>query len=250
MIVPTAVDASGGSFSAAKGATLGAFAYYFLCDGQKSADVLGYSPLPINLVKAGLDVVKKIPGVVAQSINLSSCRNPTFSSNGTNTLAVTAPQPAACDKQGATQCGTAAAGGAGGTAGGGTAGGTGGTTGGGVTAGGTGGTTANGGLGAGSTTGGGVAGGATAGAGQQGGALGGTGNVAGAGTGADGDTGAVLAAGGGTTNAIGQQVLLAADYADSGLRSVLMVMSVLALLGAAFGPPLISRKIAEAERDA
>ena len=248
MIVPTAVDTSGGSFSAAKGATLGAFAYYFLCDGQKSADVLGYSPLPINLVKAGLDVVKRIPGVVAQNINLSSCRNPTFSSNGTNTLAVTAPQPAACDKQGPAQCGTAAAGGTGGTTGGGTtAGGTGGTNGGGTTGGGT---TTNGGVGGGGTTGGTTGGGTAVGGGQQGGLGGtGTGTVTGTGTAADGDTGTVLAAGAGTTNAVGQQVLLAADYADSGLRSVLMVMSVLALLGAAFGPPLISRRIAEAERE-
>ncbi len=248
MIVPTAVDTSGGSFSAAKGATLGAFAYYFLCDGQKSADVLGYSPLPVNLVKAGLEVVRKIPGVVAQNINISSCRNPTFSSNGTNTLAVTAPQPPACDKQGATQCGTAAAGTTGGTTGGTTTGGTaGGTTTGGTTTGGAagGGTAANGAAG---TGGGAAAGGAGGGAvGQQGAGLGGAGAVGG-GTAADGDTGAVLASGGGTTNAIGQQVLLAADYTDSGLRSVLMVMSVLALLGAAFGPPLISRKIAEAER--
>jgi hypothetical protein len=35
---------------------------------------------------------------------LASCDNPTFSPDGTNTLANDAPMPAACDQQGATQC--------------------------------------------------------------------------------------------------------------------------------------------------
>jgi phosphate ABC transporter phosphate-binding protein len=103
MIVPTEVA---GNFSLDKGRTLGKFAYYFLCEGQRQADSLGYSPLPINLVQAGLDQVRKIPGVDVQSINIKTCDNPTFSANGTNTLATTAPQPPACDKQGAYQCAT------------------------------------------------------------------------------------------------------------------------------------------------
>ena len=108
MIVPT--DARGGPSTRTRATTLGDFAYYFLCEGQQQAPVLGYSPLPINLVKAGLDQVKQIPGVDVQSIDIKKCNNPTFSSDGTNTLAKNAPQPPACDKQGPTQCddGTAA----------------------------------------------------------------------------------------------------------------------------------------------
>ena len=101
IIVPT--DAQG-SFTEDKGTTLAAFANYFLCEGQQQAEVLGYSPLPINLVKAGLDQVKKIPGAVTKSVDIKKCNNPTFSKDGTNTLAKKAPQPDACDKKGATQC--------------------------------------------------------------------------------------------------------------------------------------------------
>jgi phosphate ABC transporter phosphate-binding protein len=101
MIVPTKTQ---NNFTTDKGKTLGAFAYYFLCEGQQQADVLGYSPLPINLVKAGLAQVSKIPGVDTKSVNIAKCNNPTFSKDGTNTLAKNAKQPAACDKKGATQC--------------------------------------------------------------------------------------------------------------------------------------------------
>lgn len=101
MVVPTEVA---GSFSTAKGKTLGAFAYYFLCEGQQQAKVLGYSPLPINLVTAGLSQVKKIPGVDVKSVDIAACKNPTFSSTGKNLLAEQAPFPPDCDKQGATQC--------------------------------------------------------------------------------------------------------------------------------------------------
>jgi phosphate ABC transporter phosphate-binding protein len=128
MILPTTVD---GTFTTAKGKTLGDFAYYFLCAGQQQADVLGYSPLPINLVKAGLQQVKRIPGVAVQNINVAGCHNPTFSTSGVNTLAKNAPQPPLCDKKSKYQCGTAAlpprAGGNSG-GGGGTSGTTGGTT--------------------------------------------------------------------------------------------------------------------------
>ena len=101
MVIPTAAE---GSFSTDKGNSLGSFAQYFLCEGQQQAPVLGYSPLPINLVKAGLDQVKKIPGVTVENIDISKCNNPTFSASGENTLAKTAPQPADCDKQGPSQC--------------------------------------------------------------------------------------------------------------------------------------------------
>jgi phosphate ABC transporter phosphate-binding protein len=101
MVIPTA---EGGTFKADKGRALGDFLYYSVCEGQQAAGVLGYSPLPQNLVKAGLEQIRLIPGVDAQKIDLAKCNNPTFSSDGTNTLAKTAPQPPACDGQGADQC--------------------------------------------------------------------------------------------------------------------------------------------------
>jgi len=101
IIVPTQAQ---GSFTNDKGKTLAAFANYFLCEGQQQAEVLGYSPLPINLVQAGLDQVKKIPGAVTKSVDIKACNNPTFSKNGENTLAKNAPQPDACDKKGVSQC--------------------------------------------------------------------------------------------------------------------------------------------------
>ncbi len=246
MIVPTAIDASGGSFSAAKGATLGAFAYYFLCEGQKFAGTLGYSPLPINLVQAGLDQVKRIPGVVAENIVIKTCNNPTFSSDGTNTLAKTAAQPAACDKSGPSQCGTALE-----KAGAGTTK----TTNSNPTA----------------KAGGPVSTAPGTNPSQPGAApslgsplqspgvapLGSVGSPApGAPAASDGaappgsidpDTGQqVGAAAAAGANVPGTTVTLAADYADSGVRSVLMVVSVFALLGAAVGPPAFARRMATA----
>jgi ABC-type phosphate transport system substrate-binding protein len=66
IVVPTKLE---GTFSLNKGRTLGAFAYYFLCEGQRQAPALGYSPLPKNLVEAGLTQVKRIPGVELQKVD-------------------------------------------------------------------------------------------------------------------------------------------------------------------------------------
>lgn len=110
MIVPTAVA---GIFTSAKGATLGAFASYMLCEGQQQAAALGYSPLPMNLVLAGFDQLKRIPGAGSANVDVNACNNPTFKkgdSPANNQLALTAAQPAACDKQGANQCTTGTAG--------------------------------------------------------------------------------------------------------------------------------------------
>ncbi|GLW93900.1 phosphate ABC transporter substrate-binding protein PstS [Actinokineospora globicatena] len=102
MILPTAVK---GNFNELKGKTLSDFAYYFLCEGQQQAERLGFSPLPINLVTAGLKQVERIPGSTKKPTDISKCNNPTFSTNGSNTLAETAPRPPDCDKLGATvQC--------------------------------------------------------------------------------------------------------------------------------------------------
>ena len=103
MIIPTKLE---NGFSEDKGYTLGKFAYYFLCEGQQQAPDLGYSPLPINLVKAGLEQVAKIPGVDPQGIDIAKCNNPTFSPDGTNKLAAIAPQPPTCDAKGPEQCTT------------------------------------------------------------------------------------------------------------------------------------------------
>jgi len=96
------------NFSDAKGRTLSEFAYYFLCEGQRQADPLGYSPLPQNLVRAGVRQVARVPGTTNKlsENDLAKCNNPTFSADGRNTLALNAPQPPACDKAGATQCTT------------------------------------------------------------------------------------------------------------------------------------------------
>lgn len=140
-ILPTRTT---GQFNEAKGRTLGAFTYYAMCQAQQQSASLGYSPMPINLVEASFEQIRKIPGVEVQQIDLGACRNPTFSPDGTNVLAQNAPQPQECDKQGANQCpdGTggdrtptavksSAGGGQGGTAAGGGAAGGGGASGGG-----------------------------------------------------------------------------------------------------------------------
>lgn len=101
MIIPTAVE---GQFTARKGLTLANFTSYFLCEGQQVAEVLGYSPLPVNLASAGLEQIQKIPGGDPQNKTIASCNNPTFSSDGSNKLAASAPQPQECDKRGADQC--------------------------------------------------------------------------------------------------------------------------------------------------
>ncbi|MBN9153303.1 MAG: phosphate ABC transporter substrate-binding protein PstS [Microbacterium sp.] len=109
MIVPTKAE---GIFTEKKGQTLGAFAQYVLCQGQQRAAELGYSPLPMNLVLAGSDQLKRIPGW-GKGIDTSNCDNPTFKpgdSPSNNQVALKAPQPQACDKQGPTQCATGTAG--------------------------------------------------------------------------------------------------------------------------------------------
>ena len=104
MILPTTVVTG---FNTQKGFTLGAFGQYLLCQGQTQVDGLGYSALPINLVEAGYAQLQKIPGAqIPASVDaqIQGCHNPTFSTNGTNTLADTDPNPPACDKVGPTQC--------------------------------------------------------------------------------------------------------------------------------------------------
>jgi ABC-type phosphate transport system substrate-binding protein len=106
LILPT--DTSNG-FTTAKGYTLGAFGSYLLCQGQQAVDALGYAALPINLVEAGFAQLQTVPGnqvPTTTAAQLESCHNPTFATDGTDTLANTAPMPLACDQQGTSQCTT------------------------------------------------------------------------------------------------------------------------------------------------
>ncbi len=106
LIVRTGVQ---GSFSIEKGRTLAAFAAYSLCQGQQQSMSLGHAPLPINLVTAGVEQIRTIPGAEVQNIDISQCANPTFSPDGRNLLTDSAPFPASCDRQGPAQCGTSTA---------------------------------------------------------------------------------------------------------------------------------------------
>jgi phosphate ABC transporter phosphate-binding protein len=224
MVLPTAIE---GTLTAKKGNTLGEFAYYFLCEGQQQAPRLGYSPLPINLVEAGLEQVRRIPGVTAQKIDIKKCNNPTFSASGENTLAKNAPQPQACDKKGPTQCAT----GTGGAAKTSTP------------------VKSDGGRGGGSDGGTGTGPGGTAAPGTAGadGAAGGT-TVDGAvpeGAVIDPDTGEVITAAGagGAVGVDAVAVSLAAD-AGGGVQRAAMVVAALMVLALMFAPPLVARGLA------
>lgn len=108
IILPTQIESN---FTEEKGRTLADFGAYFLCEGQQSADILGYSPLPINLVQAGQEQIQKIPGGDPVIKGVQDCNNPTFTADGSNRLANEAPYPADCDRRGPSQC-TAGTGGA------------------------------------------------------------------------------------------------------------------------------------------
>lgn len=112
LILPTQLPTAGSpsKFTADKGKTLAAFSYYAMCQAQQQSAALGYSPMPVNLVQASFDQIRKIPGAVVQNINISTCHNPTFSPDGTNLLAKTAPFPPTCDSSKTTQCSTGTAG--------------------------------------------------------------------------------------------------------------------------------------------
>lgn len=71
MITPTT------GIDRAKGEVLGKFINYFACEGQQKAEVLGYSPLPKNLVQVVFEAVRQIPGAPAPPA-MSACKNPTI----------------------------------------------------------------------------------------------------------------------------------------------------------------------------
>jgi ABC-type phosphate transport system substrate-binding protein len=94
----------------AKRQTIADFLYYSICQGQKEIGPIGYSPLPVNLVKAGFGQLNKLkaadPGVDLTDRNVQTCDNPTFIKGhpNSNHLAQIAPMPPACDKIGAGPC--------------------------------------------------------------------------------------------------------------------------------------------------
>ncbi|MET8095016.1 substrate-binding domain-containing protein [Streptomyces sp. NPDC005236] len=243
MILPLKVQ---GTFTKAKGKTLGAFSYYFMCQGQQQAPSLGYSPLPINLVKAGFDQIRRIPGVQAQSVNIKGCNNPTFSSDGHNKLADTAPYPAACDKKGAPAC-TTGSGGAKAGGGSGGSGSTGGTSGGSGSGGSTGGSSGGG------TTGGSSGGGGTA-SGSTGGGSGpvvdpDTGQTLSPGSGGGSGSGASGGSGGsGGNGSVNDTIALAQPVSVSGTQGwtttqTLMLIAAFLVLGLVLLPSVVSRAI-------
>jgi ABC-type phosphate transport system substrate-binding protein len=231
MIVPTKIE---GTFSAAKGKALGAFAYYFLCEGQNVAPQLGFSPLPINLVQAGLAQIRKIPGVTVENIDIKKCNNPTFSADGSNTLAKTAPLPAPCDAAGPYQCGTTKLPPGSQAAGGNPNGGTGGTGGG------------SPGTGTGQGTGQGTGAVAGTGATGQGGATGTGGSITDPNAlDANGDpigTGTTSDGAGAGTDVAAVPVVTSASV-GVGSTNVLIVLAALILLGSVLIPPLVSRSL-------
>jgi phosphate transport system substrate-binding protein len=99
-----------GSQFPAKWQTLADFLYYSICQGQEYIGPIGYSALPLNLVKAGFAQIGKIkkaaPKISTKSLDIASCHNPTFdrANPSFNLLAKKAPQPPSCDKQGQGPC--------------------------------------------------------------------------------------------------------------------------------------------------
>lgn len=236
MIVPTKIEAP---LNENKGYTLGEFANYFLCEGQNSAGDLGYSPLPKNLVQAGLDVVKKIPGAVPKAI--SACKNNTFAGNSPLN---NAPQPPECDKKGGpasctggTTTGTTT--GKGSTTGS-TTGGTTGTTTGGTTAGT--GTTTGTGSGTGTTTGTGT----TDGTGTTTGTTDGTGSTTGITDGSATSTGDGTGSTTGTNDFSGDPTAQSGNLTGgtgSGYSTVLVFFAGMLFAGLIIGPPLAARRL-------
>lgn len=108
MILP--IDPNDRRITPGKANTFATFAHHFLCEGQQKAPQLGYSPLPVNLVSAGFDQVKrftKMNPAWLGNMDVTKCNNPTFdpANPNRNKLAEIAPVPDACDKQGQGPCG-------------------------------------------------------------------------------------------------------------------------------------------------
>ena len=237
MILPKDTQAS---FNTDKGHTLSEFADYFLCEGQQQADILGYSPLPINLVQAGVDQINQIPGSTRKldRNNLAHCHNPTVSPDGGNLVAKNAAQPQQCDLKGPTQCATGTGGATAPTPTSGTGGARTSTAGGAGT-----GTSSDGVLGASSSGG---AGGSTSAAGSDTGtAADAAGPAGGAIAGIDPDTGqssGAPALAGGLSSSAGSSMSSSVAADRSGQR-VLIALAFGLLLALGLGPPLLAHRM-------
>jgi hypothetical protein len=113
MIEPTGGPAAGTndpSETSGKRQAIADFEYYSICQGQSQIGPRGYSPLPVNLVEAAFGQVQKLqqadPGVDLTNLNINTCNEPTFvpGQPNVNYLTTIAPQPPACDQQGAGPC--------------------------------------------------------------------------------------------------------------------------------------------------
>jgi phosphate transport system substrate-binding protein len=108
MVLPT--GASDRRLTTAKRQSLVDLMFYSLCDGQSQAGPFGYSPLPLNLVQAGFDQLKKLQladhDVDLTARDVTKCNNPTFVADdlSRNKLAEVAPAPDACSAAGAGPC--------------------------------------------------------------------------------------------------------------------------------------------------
>jgi phosphate transport system substrate-binding protein len=107
-IIPT--SSSDSQMTTPKRQTLADYLDYGVCQGQTEMGKIGYSPLPINLVQASFDQIDKLhtadPDVDVAAEKVTSCNNPTFIAGHPteNYLAKIAPEPPACDKEGAVPC--------------------------------------------------------------------------------------------------------------------------------------------------
>jgi phosphate transport system substrate-binding protein len=93
------------TFGPDKGFVLGTWIIYIMCAGQRSAAPLGYSPLPPNLVAAGMAAVNRLPGHPATPpLDYQHCPNPTF----TRSAAIAGPTVVGQSGGGQTTSSTAA----------------------------------------------------------------------------------------------------------------------------------------------
>ena len=113
MIIPTGNNsAETKTKTTAQRQTIADFLYYSICQGQAEMGPIGYSPLPLYLVQDGFGQIAKLktadPNVDLTSRDVTTCNNPTFDAAShdlsNNRLAKIAPNPAACDKEGAGPC--------------------------------------------------------------------------------------------------------------------------------------------------
>jgi ABC-type phosphate transport system substrate-binding protein len=113
MIEPTGgpgVATNDPSETSGKRQSIADFEYYSICQGQSQIGGIGYSPLPVNLVEAAFSQIQKLQladsTVDLTNLNIQTCNEPTFvpGQPNVNYLTTIAPQPPACDQQGAGPC--------------------------------------------------------------------------------------------------------------------------------------------------